>query len=195
MARSSRAPLFPRVLLALGCALAACWGAPRQAWVAIAGAAPAVASLGRRSGRVAVAGQAKDGLFTPAVGVFKEVMGEAELKKLRAEVIKAHGNVMGDFIETSETNFGRWTLRRLFDAADKDKNGKLDQEEVMSALLTLGFKWMEDEKKIAQLVKKADRDGDGLIDFEEFKNVAPTALKQNLLKLAKGNGGELGMLS
>jgi hypothetical protein len=142
-----------------------------------------------------VGGQAKDGMFTPAVGVLKEVMGASELKKFRAEVIKAHGSVMGDFIDTAETKFGRWTLRRLFDAADKDKSGKLDEDELMSAMLALGFKWMEDEKKVAQLVKKADQDGDGLIDFEEFKKVAPIALKQNLLKLAKGNGGELGMLS
>lgn len=192
MALSTRSAVLPRALLAMAAACALRWCFQGQAFAG-ATAAPRVAP--QRGGRVAMAGAAQDGIFTPVVGVLKVVMGEDELKKLRGQVIKAHGEVMGNFIDTADTRFGEWTLRRLFGAADKDGNGELDRDELRAAMQRLGFGWMEDEKKIEQLLKKGDQDGNGLIDFDEFKKMAPTALKQNLLKLAKQNGAQLGMLS
>ena len=144
---------------------------------------------------VAMGGKAKDGLFTPIVEAAKNVMGEDRLKKLRGEIIKAHGNVMGDFIDTSDSKLGQWTLQKLFEYADEDGSGELDKEELKAALKKLGFEWLDDDKKIGQVVSKGGKNDDGLIDFEEFKKLAPTLLKQNLKKLAKENGSELGMLS
>merc|ERR1712178_45769 len=102
---------------------------------------------------------------------------------------------MGGLIDTSDSQIGQWTLRKLFEAADEDGSGELDREELKAALKKLGFEWLDDDKKIDNVVKKGDKDDDGLIDLEEFKKLAPTLLKQNLMKLAKQNGSELGFLS
>merc|ERR1712032_1026450 len=73
--------------------------------------------------------------------------------------------------------------------------GKLDKEELKAALQKLGFSWMEDDKSVEKVAKKGDKDDDGLIDLDEFKQLAPQVLRQNLMKLAKENGAELGFLS
>jgi len=39
------------------------------------------------------------------------------------------------------------------------------------------------------------KDYNGGRSYDDFKKLAPTMLRQNLLKLAKENGGELGFLS
>merc|ERR1712032_504061 len=92
--------------------------------------------------------------------------------------------LMGNFIDTADSPSGDFALEQLFKAADTDGSGKLDKEELQAALKKLGFSWMEDDKK-------GDKDGDGLIDLDEFKKLAPTVLRQNLMKLAKENGAEL----
>merc|ERR1719410_169767 len=136
----------------------------------------------------------KDGIFTPIVQGAKVIVGEAEIKDVRAKVIKMHGDLMANFIGTADSEFGDFALRKLFEAADEDGSGELDKEELKVALNKLGFSWV-DEKKADKVATKGDKDGDGLIDFEEFKKLAPTVLKQNLMKLAKENGGNMGLLS
>lgn len=156
------------------------------------------ASLRSRPGRdvgVAMAGKAQDGLFTPVVEGAKVVLGEGELKKLRGQVIKAHGEVMQAFLDTSDTPFGKAALKKLFEIADADGSGALDKDELKVALGTLGFWWMHDDEQLGKAVGKADKDGNDLVDFDEFVAAAPGVLKQNLLKLAKDNGGRLGFLS
>eukprot|EP00419_Tripos_fusus_P081028 CAMPEP_0172940514 /NCGR_PEP_ID=MMETSP1075-20121228/224073_1 /TAXON_ID=2916 /ORGANISM="Ceratium fusus, Strain PA161109" /LENGTH=264 /DNA_ID=CAMNT_0013801913 /DNA_START=68 /DNA_END=863 /DNA_ORIENTATION=- len=141
-----------------------------------------------------IVGKAKDGIFTPLVQGAKVIVGEAELKKIRANVIKMHGELMGNFIGTANSDFGDFALEKLFEAADEDGSGQLDKEELKVALNKLGFSWVDDDK-VDKVATKGDKDGDGLIDLEEFKKMAPMVLKQNLMKLAKENGSELGMLS
>jgi len=143
---------------------------------------------------VSLAGKPKDGIFTPIVQGAKVLVGEAQLKEIRAKVIKAHGELMGNFIDTADSPSGEFALEQLFKAADTDGSGKLDKEELKAALQRLGFSWMEDDK-VERVATKGDKDDDGLIDFDEFKQLAPTVLRQNLMKLAKENGGELGFLS
>jgi len=149
-----------------------------------------------RNVRVAMRGgkNAKSGIFSPLVEGAKGVMGAEELTKLRGEFIKAHGNVIAQLVDTSESKFGKIALKKLFEAADKDGSGSLDREEVKAALQSLGFQWMEEEKKVTNVLTKADADGDEEIDFEEFAKTAPKVLRQNLVKLAKQNGNDLGFL-
>mmetsp|Transcript_19329 Transcript_19329/g.41070 ORF Transcript_19329/g.41070 Transcript_19329/m.41070 type:complete len:187 (+) Transcript_19329:67-627(+) len=153
--------------------------------------------IGRFSSRsiaVSMSGKPKDGIFTPVVKGAKVIVGEGQLKEIRAKVIKAHGELMANFIGTHDWPSGEFALEKLFEAADADGNGRLDKEELKVALQKLGFSWVDDQKA-ETVAKKGDLDGDGLIDFEEFKKLAPTVLRQNLMKLAKENGGELGFLS
>eukprot|EP00126_Sphaerothecum_destruens_P007188 Sdes_comp19730_c0_seq1m11703 len=58
-------------------------------------------------------------------------------------------------------------LRSLFDELDLDKSGEIDSEELKSTLQGVGI--AIPEHKIAQMIKMADKDGNQVIDFEEFK--------------------------
>ena len=95
--------------------------------------------------QVKTAKKAPVGIFAPAVLGAKAVMGEKELNKLRAEVIAAHSKVISALVETSDSQFGQITLRRMFEAADKDGDGELSKEEIRDALRAFGFKWIEDK--------------------------------------------------
>merc|ERR1719375_2804598 len=99
----------------------------------------------------------QEGIFAPAVVGAKMVMGEQQLKEFRAGVIAKHSKVIGNFVDTSEYQFGQLVLKRMFDYADKDGNGTLDKEEVRTALLDLGFDFL-DEKQVEKLIKNADKD-------------------------------------
>lgn len=74
------------------------------------------------------------GIFSPAMSAAKKNMGEAELNKTRAEVIALHSKVITKFVDTTESEFGRIALKKMFEAADKDGDGSLSQEEVRDAL-------------------------------------------------------------
>jgi len=144
--------------------------------------------------RVALYVNNPDGLLSPLVNTVKVIVGKDKLKEIRSKVIKAHGEVMAAFIDTADSESGEFALRKLFEAADKDNSGEIDREEFKVALKELGFSWNED-KQVESIFKKGDKDKNDLIDWEEFKVIAPTVLRQNLMKLAKENGGELGFLS
>lgn len=136
---------------------------------------------------------AKRGIFSPAVEGAKKLMGEQELREFRAKVILEHSKVIGKFVDTSDSKFGRIALKALFEAADGNGDGTLDVDEVRAACNALGFSWL-DEEKSQVLVAKADVDENDVIDFEEFCTSAPKVLRTNLVKLAKQNGNDLGFL-
>ena len=139
-------------------------------------------------------GHKKGGLFSPIVRLAKKILGEERLNKVRGKAIGMHSNVIRDFVDTSDTEFGQKTLETLFSLADEDKNGRIDAMECQHALKRLGFKHLN-EKQINGIFERADKDGNGTLDLEEFKAEAPKTLKTNLIKLAKSNGGELGFLA
>ena len=58
-------------------------------------------------------------------------------------------------------------LRNAFDAADKDKNGSIDQFELHTVLVLLGRS--PDEAELRGMMAEADADGDGTIDFDEVR--------------------------
>jgi hypothetical protein len=136
----------------------------------------------------------KDGVFSPVVLTAKKVIGDERLNKIRAKVISMHSTVIGNFVETYDSALGRSVLKSLFMVADLNKSGTIDEEELASALNTLGFSWLE-SKQIQGIYKRADLDENGSIDFDEFMKEAPKTLRTNLIKLAKKNGGDMGLLS
>merc|ERR1719183_1598589 len=181
MARTSRSPTACAAL-ALGGGLGLLCQGPLRAFVGLARTIRPDFSSSRNV-RVAMSGKAKDGIFTPVVTGAKAVLGESELKALRSKVIKAHGEVMGKFIDTSDTRIGVFALRQLFKAADKDGTGSVYPEGLKAVLNALGFSWVDDKK--AETLTKKGKSDDNSIDFEEFRRMAPTMLRQNLMKLAK----------
>ena len=139
-------------------------------------------------------GGAKDGIFTPLVKLTSRIVGKDRFLKLRANVIAEHTKVIQAFVETSDSPFGSLALKRLFELADMDGNGTIDKEELKTALYKLGFSHLKD-KQIDAILDRGDKDGNYVIDYDEFIAEAPKTLRVNLVKLAKSNGSELGFLS
>jgi hypothetical protein len=135
----------------------------------------------------------KEGPLSPVVVLAKKVLGDAELNKLRGKVIGLHSDVIGSFVETASSPFGEQVLKTMFQLADQNKNGKIDEQELSASLRALGFTLAD--KQITGIFERADLDANGEIDFEEFRKEAPKTLRTNLVKLAKRNGGDLGFLS
>jgi len=135
-----------------------------------------------------------DGVFAPVVKFTKSVLGDDRLNKIRAKVISLHADTIGSFVDTADTATGKAALKLLFDAADKNRNGLVEEDELAEALRALGFEWLQ-EKQVQGIFKRADLDANGRIDFEEFMKEAPKTLRTNLIKLAKTNGGKMGLLA
>jgi hypothetical protein len=134
----------------------------------------------------------KEGPLSPVVILAKKVLGDAELNKLRGKVIGLHSDVIGSFVETASSPFGEQVLKTMFQLADQNKNGKIDEQELSASLRALGFDLAD--KQIKGIFERADADANGELDFEEFRKEAPKTLRTNLVKLAKKNGGDLGFL-
>ena len=100
---------------------------------------------------------------------------KSELKNMLKEV-DADGNGEIDFPEflimmskhIEDTN-GEETLRDAFRLFDKDGNGYISAAELRNVMTNLGEKLTDDE--IDEMVKEADTDGDGEINFEEFSTM------------------------
>ena len=136
----------------------------------------------------------KNGIFSPIVLAAKGVLGEERLNKVRGSAISMHSDVIARFVDTAETEFGQSMLRKLFELADINKNGAIEEDELVVALQTLGFGTFLKEKQLKGIFARADRDESGSIDMEEWLVEAPRTLRTNLIKLAKKNGGDLGFL-
>ncbi|KOO21679.1 calmodulin [Chrysochromulina tobinii] len=66
-------------------------------------------------------------------------------------------------------------LREAFAVFDKEKEGKISAAELRQVISNLGEKVDEDE--IEDMMKEADRDGSGTIDYAEFVNVLMRPVK------------------
>jgi hypothetical protein len=135
----------------------------------------------------------KEGLLSPFVILAKRVLGDDELNQLRGKIIGLHSEVIGSFVDTYDSKTGDIALKALFELADADKSGSIEEKELAVALRTLGFDLKE--KQIKGIFERADKDANGSIDYEEWRKEAPKTLRTNLIKLAKRNGADLGFLS
>lgn len=135
----------------------------------------------------------KQGIFSPLVYLAKKVLGEEELNRIRANAISIHSDTIKNFVSTADTKFGSQVLATLYKLSDKNKNGKIEMEELELALKAIGFNFLG-EKQIKGIFNRAGGEEKGFITLEEWMAEAPKTLKTNLVKLAKTNGGELGFL-
>jgi len=157
--------------------------------VAIAAPAPAAAKTAPKKKM----NPHKEGVFSPIVVAGKSVLGKDSLLKIRAKIIGLHSDLIKSFVATSDSDSGKAVLRQLFKIVDTDNSGSLDKEELAVALNLLGFEWL-DEKQIDKIFARADKNNDMEISLEEFMEETPKTLKINLIKLAKNNGGDMGLL-
>mmetsp|Transcript_35116 Transcript_35116/g.71741 ORF Transcript_35116/g.71741 Transcript_35116/m.71741 type:complete len:245 (+) Transcript_35116:205-939(+) len=135
----------------------------------------------------------KEGVFSPIVMAAGTLLGPDQLNKVRAKAITLHSDLIKSFVGTSDSAFGRAVLQQLFKYVDADNSGFIDKEELSVALSLLGFRWLK-EKQVNGIFDRADQNKDGIISMEEFMDEAPRTLKTNLVKLAKNNGGDMGLL-
>lgn len=135
----------------------------------------------------------KEGILSPLVIAAGTILGPDQLNKVRAKVISLHSDIIKSFVDTSDSTFGKAVLQQLFKYVDADNSGYIDKDELSVALSLLGFKWLK-EKQVNGIFDRADVNKDGMISLEEFMDEAPRTLKTNLVKLAKNNGGDMGLL-
>ncbi|PIA42351.1 hypothetical protein AQUCO_02000064v1 [Aquilegia coerulea] len=68
-------------------------------------------------------------------------------------------------------------LRDAFDVFDGDKDGVITVEELVSVLSSLGLKKGIQFEDCKEMIKKVDMDGDGMVNFDEFKHMMKTGGK------------------
>lgn len=121
----------------------------------------------------------KDGdgsISVSELGIVMRNMGqnptEAELKQMIQEV-DADGNGLIDFAEFVTLLARKMNntdkdaeIREAFNVFDKDGSGKISGDELRSIMKSLGEDLTEEE--IQQMMREADKNGDGEIDYEEF---------------------------
>ncbi|KAI0987780.1 hypothetical protein GJ496_009047 [Pomphorhynchus laevis] len=59
-------------------------------------------------------------------------------------------------------------LRNLFSFFDQDCNGQISAEELRAIMLLIGEQLTEEEAQ--EMLKDADRNGDGIVDYSDFRD-------------------------
>ncbi|XP_038889113.1 calmodulin-like protein 3 [Benincasa hispida] len=62
-------------------------------------------------------------------------------------------------------------LREAFGVFDKDKDGMISVEELSLVLCSLGMNEGKKVENCKEMIKKVDLDGDGMVNFDEFKRM------------------------
>lgn len=62
-------------------------------------------------------------------------------------------------------------LKEAFDVFDKDKDGLISVEELGSVLSSLGLNEGRKIENCKEMIRKVDTDGDGMVNFDEFKRM------------------------
>ncbi|XP_076901571.1 putative calcium-binding protein CML23 [Bidens hawaiensis] len=112
------------------------------------------------------------------LGALGSATPEEELKAVMAE-IDTDGDGVIDIHEFAEFQRRGCTsadadaadkeLREAFDLYDRDKNGKISAAELHSVLKSLGEKCSL--KDCGKMIQSVDVDGDGCVNFQEFKKM------------------------
>ncbi|KAH7543239.1 calmodulin-like protein 11 [Ziziphus jujuba] len=97
---------------------------------------------------------------------------EEELKNMISEV-DADGNgtiEFGEFLNLMarkmKENEAEEELKEAFRVFDKDQDGYISPNELRHVMINLGERLTDEE--VDQMIREADLDGDGLVNYEEF---------------------------
>ncbi|GAA0172214.1 calmodulin-related [Lithospermum erythrorhizon] len=93
-----------------------------------------------------------------------------EVGRIMAELdVNGDGSIDLKEFEAFQAGGNDKEMKEAFDLYDKDKNGKISASELHSVLKNLGEKVsIKDCKK---MISSVDVDGDGCVNFEEFKKM------------------------
>merc|ERR1712196_337894 len=128
---------------------------------------------------------------SPLVEKAKDMMGESNLLELRRDLMVAHTRLIAQGVESTKP----YWKEPLFKYIDRNQNGCLDIEEMTTAIYLAGWADMNTPDAIANIMRNADLDGDGILSPVEFERVAAVILRKNLLKQANINANSLGLLN
>ncbi|PUZ37085.1 hypothetical protein GQ55_9G089400 [Panicum hallii var. hallii] len=97
---------------------------------------------------------------------------DQELNDMMSEV-DMDGNGIIDFQEFQsliarkmKDGDGDEELKEAFEVLDKDQNGFISPNELRTVMINLGEKMTDQE--VEQMIREADTDGDGLVNYDEF---------------------------
>ncbi|KAG2545968.1 calmodulin-like protein 4 isoform X1 [Panicum virgatum] len=97
---------------------------------------------------------------------------DQELSDMMSEV-DTDGNGIIDFQEFQsliarkmKDGDGDEELKEAFEVLDKDQNGFISPNELRAVMTNLGEKMTDQE--VEQMIREADTDGDGLVNYDEF---------------------------
>lgn len=121
-------------------------------------------------------GLVDDGVSRFQLGTVMRNMGQnptdAEVQQMISEV-DADGNGLIDFAEFVTLMARKMNntdkeaeIREAFNVFDKDGSGKISSEELRHIMKSLGEDLTDEE--IQQMIREADANGDGEIDYDEF---------------------------
>ncbi|XVF88335.1 hypothetical protein PTKIN_Ptkin19aG0042400 [Pterospermum kingtungense] len=88
-------------------------------------------------------------------------------KGVRGEGGEEDGNINGVVGEGD----GEGELKEAFEVFDKDKDGLISVEELGSVLCSLGLNEGNKVEDCKAMIRKVDMDGDGMVNFDEFKRM------------------------
>lgn len=79
--------------------------------------------------------------------------------------------------QDEEGDGGEGDLKEAFDVFDEDKDGLISVEELGSVLSSLGLKEGKRVDDCKEMIRKVDMDGDGMVNFDEFKRMMRSGRK------------------
>lgn len=127
--------------------------------------------------------------FSEFLTSYQEVYKDLDPTEVKEEAhkffdaIDTDGNGFIDFTEWCAATIDKHklinevNLRAAFELFDKDKGGTISTQEVAEIL---GRNSCKDETVWEQIIKEVDQNGDGEIDFKEFKQMVSGFLDDNL---------------
>ena len=75
-------------------------------------------------------------------------------------------------------------LRKTFNQIDEDKSGELDADEILACLKSMGAHSVSKEE-VVNMMKIADTDGGGTVDFDEFVTMLKNIKAKSDLRAAE----------
>lgn len=82
---------------------------------------------------------------------------------------------MAEKVKNNDKETLKMDLQKVFDIFDRNKDGSIGTKELRFVIKSFGITPTEDE--LQDIINEADTNGNGIIDFEEFVNVATRTIK------------------